>query len=376
MSASSKRYRMHFVILGGYGIIGSSVARDLFRTSRDCRITIAGRDTAKTHSFARSFASKRVVGRSVDISDTEELTRCLKAADVVINCVQYSLNISVMRVCIRAKTNYVDLGGMFHTTKKQLKLDGAFKRIKRTAIIGIGAAPGISNLLAAYGSRSLKKVTVIDIAFAGSDHTESPPFVLPYSFKTLVDEYTEQPAVFRNGKIIYVTPRSGRKKYDFGRFGRQEGFLVLHSEIATLPAFFRHKGIRTVEFRATFSRYFSKTIETLIDLGFTSVPVVDITTRIMDRLVPPKKIKDRELIRVTLNTGTVTMDAITASDGKTPAGILDTAVPCSIAAQFIARGDIRSFGVLSPERAIAPIPFFEELRKRDIEVYRNGRPIN
>lgn len=41
----------------------------------------------------------------------------------------------------------------------------------------------------------------------------------------------------------------------------------------------------------------------------------------------------------------------------------------SIGVQMIARGDIDARGVVSPETAIAPAPFFAELRKRGIEIH-------
>jgi lysine 6-dehydrogenase len=45
------------------------------------------------------------------------------------------------------------------------------------------------------------------------------------------------------------------------------------------------------------------------------------------------------------------------------------AIPLSIGAQMIARGDVTARGIVPPETAIPPQLFFEELGKRGIEIH-------
>jgi saccharopine dehydrogenase-like NADP-dependent oxidoreductase len=45
------------------------------------------------------------------------------------------------------------------------------------------------------------------------------------------------------------------------------------------------------------------------------------------------------------------------------------AIPLSIGAQMIARGDVRNTGVVPPEAAIDPETLFGELAKRQIEIH-------
>jgi saccharopine dehydrogenase-like NADP-dependent oxidoreductase len=45
------------------------------------------------------------------------------------------------------------------------------------------------------------------------------------------------------------------------------------------------------------------------------------------------------------------------------------AIPLSIGAQMIARGDVSIRGVVPPELAIDPVMFFDELKIRGIEVF-------
>lgn len=381
---------MRLIVLGGAGIIGRVVVRDLVRYIRNAEIVVGERDLEKAEAYVKSLRAKNVQAVQVDAGDREQLARACKGASVVASCVRHDFNVGVMQACLQAKAHYVDLGGMFYFTKKELKLDAAFRKQGITGILGIGGAPGISNMLAVYGAAQLQLVKSVDIVFADIDTTKyEQKFVLPYSFKTLLDEYMMQPAVFQQGRLQFVKPESGKKVYDFGKeFGKQAGFLTLHSELATLPAFFKNKGIQRCEFRVTFPSAFSEVIESLIALGFASEKRVriggkeseirEMTARLMDQWIPKQgtRISDKELVRVILNDGEIVMDAITESDGIYPAGVLDTGVPCAIACQQLASGTIQKRGVFAPETAIEPAPFFAALAERGIVVKRNGKRVN
>ncbi|HLC53904.1 MAG TPA: saccharopine dehydrogenase NADP-binding domain-containing protein [Candidatus Nanoarchaeia archaeon] len=379
---------MRFVVLGGYGIIGKAVVRDLFAFARHATIIIAGRNYGKARRYAASFHDMRVKATAADIQNSSQLAGILRETEVCINCVQYPFNLDVMRACLAAKVHYLDLGGLFHMTLEQVRLDNDFKLIGKTAILGMGAAPGLSNMLASYGASFLSHVESIEIVFANKDTTRyQQQFVLPYSFKTLVAEYTREPAVLRAGKTIFVPPRSGSKNYYLGKeFGTHSAFLTLHSEIATLPSSLRDKGLRQLEFRAAFPANMSETIEQLIALGFTSsnalsgwleAPIIDVTSALMDKLIPSPgtRIKDKEIIRVIVSgEQTLTLDAITASDGTTPAGVIDTAVPCSIVAQLLASAAFHH-GIVLPESLPAE-KVFSELARRNIHILKNGKRVN
>lgn len=380
---------MKFVVLGGYGIIGRVVVSDLFKTCKNCEIIVAGRNLKKAQECASSYKSSRVKAAKVDIKNINQTAKLLKDADVAVNCVQYYFNLQIMKACLKAKIDYLDLGGLFHMTKKQLKLHKAFGKIGKTAILGCGATPGITNVLASYGSSTLKKINSIEIVFADIDYTKyDKAFILPYSFHTIVDEYEKKPAVYRNKKLIFVEPGSGIKTYDFKLFGKQKGFYTLHSELATFPASFKDKGIKNIEFRVTFDEEFNEVIENLIELGFTSnsliefgdkkFKVINITSLMMDRLLPKPttRIKDKEMLRVDFNKGKLKMDAVIKSTHNVPAGTYDTGIPCSIIAQMLSENLIKKKGVYPPERVINPVVFFKELKKRGIVVLKNGKKIN
>ena len=55
---------------------------------------------------------------------------------------------------------------------------------------------------------------------------------------------------------------------------------------------------------------------------------------------------------------------------------IDTGMPASIIAQMIFNNLINEPGSYSPEFIVSPKEFFQELAKRKMSVYENGRKIN
>src|SRR6266511_118154 len=119
-------------VIGAAGTIGAQVCAFLADWDED---------------FARLDA--RLEGKErVDVADAGVLVRSLEGSSVCVNCVDYRLNLGVMEAALAAACHYLDLGGLFHMTRRQLELDDRFREAGLTAILGMGSAPGKTNLLA------------------------------------------------------------------------------------------------------------------------------------------------------------------------------------------------------------------------------------
>jgi saccharopine dehydrogenase-like NADP-dependent oxidoreductase len=174
----------------------------------------------------------------VDARDPASLRAALGGADVVVNAADYRLNLDVMRGALAAGSHYVDLGGLFHVTREQLDLYDEFLDAGLCAILGLGSAPGKTNLLAAGAARRLGGDPVsMEIWAATRDPAAAGhPFPAPYSVQTLRDELQRRPVVLRDGGLEEVDPLSGAAERDFPEpVGRAAGIYTLHSELATLP---------------------------------------------------------------------------------------------------------------------------------------------
>src|SRR4051794_6028508 len=90
------------VIIGGAGAMGRITVRDLIETSSSMdEIVIADFDGAKAQALAESYSEKtqgpRVSAMRMDVTRELETADALKGAFAVINCVQYQMNLSVMK---------------------------------------------------------------------------------------------------------------------------------------------------------------------------------------------------------------------------------------------------------------------------------------
>ncbi len=379
------------VVLGGTGNIGRWVVRDLYDFCKDCEILIVSNDR-KAIQYAKSFKSSRVKGAVVDVTDVGNTAKLLKGAAVCVNCVVYYFNLDVMRACLKANVNYLDLGGLFHVTRKQLKLNKQFKKKKLIAVLGCGSTPGITNVMAKYGARMLDKVDEIHISFGDADFTKyEQPFVLPYTMYTLFDEFMMKPALFTKGRLKLVEPQSGNVEIIFPKpVGKLKGFYTIHSELATFPSSFK---LKECSFRVTFPSEFDEKIRFLIDTGFASdkeilvkgmkVKPRDLTAKVMDRWLPKAgtRINDLEYLRLEFKgrkkgkKKKFILYCLTKSNKKynVPAGVYDTAVPPSIIAQMIANGKVKERGAVAPEKCVDYKVFFKELRRRGISVFKRSK---
>jgi saccharopine dehydrogenase-like NADP-dependent oxidoreductase len=225
-------------IIGASGTIGRNVSAFL----REWGADIAARDF-------------RLEGdEHVDARDPGSLARALDGANVVVNSADYRLNLDVMRGALAAGANYVDLGGLFHVTREQLELDDAFRAAGLTAILGMGSAPGKTNLLASAAVARLGADPVsMEIWAATRDPAAAGhPFPAPYSVQTLRDELQMRPVIVAEGKQTEVEPLSGEAERRFPEpVGAAKGIYTLHSELATLPV--RYPSLRDASFRLCLS---------------------------------------------------------------------------------------------------------------------------
>lgn len=190
--------------------------------------------------FARRDA--RLAGEeALDASEPAAVARGLEGCSVVVNCADYRLNLAVMRGALEAGVHYVDLGGLYHVTTEQLALDGEFAEAGVGALLGMGSAPGKTNLLTAAAARRLREEPrSLEIWAAARDPAAAGhPFPAPYSVRTLLDELHMRPVVVEEGELREVEPLSGEAARELPEpVGRAKGIYTLHSELKTLPAAF------------------------------------------------------------------------------------------------------------------------------------------
>ena len=320
---------------------------------------------------------------SLDARDEEATARLLKGHDAALNCVTYYFNVPIMRACLRARVPYADLGGLYHGSIAQFALHDEFVRAGVPALLGMGSTPGITNVMAGSLARGLDQVEAIHVRVGSIDRSASGPLPVPYALDTVIDEFSLEPMVFRDGQPAAVPPMSGKETIDFPPpVGRVEAIYTLHSEVAMFPRSF--PGLREASFKVAFEPEFTRKVAFLVELGFASreklasgcTPREVLLALAARQTVPAGDPDDCDVLRVDLSgrkdgrtvarRGELT--ALPHPRWRVAAGSLDTGVPLSIAGQLLASRAIATPGVLCPETAVPDELFFEMLERRDMRV--------
>lgn len=382
-------------VFGGAGAMGQAIVRDLVSFSNFDQIIIADLDEKKARTLADSLPKKNVTSTFVNIQDPESMIGVLKNVDILINSTPYYFNVSVMNAALTAGCHYLDLGGLFHVTKKQLALAEQFKAKQLLAILGMGAAPGITNVMADYGAQELDKIKAIDIAIGCIDFVKTDhPLAPPYSLDTLLDEYAMPPMVFDQGKMQEQPPMSGEMLIDFPEpVGKVTAIFTLHSEVQTLPTSYANRGIERVTFRLGLPADFHERLKLLVDLGFAGKEpmqtneVTFVPRKVLFKMLehlqePDVEPDDCEVIRVDIIGEQAGIEKLVRVETivragkfeKISSGALDTAAPPSIVATLIAQGSISKIGVYPPELCVPQQLLFSELLKRGIKITKSTWP--
>jgi lysine 6-dehydrogenase len=331
------------------------------------------------------------VAVQADATDVLALKRLFGQYDVVVNSTWYQFNLPVMEAAIQSGVDYLDLGGLYHTTIRQLELDGRAKDAGITCILGMGSSPGTMNVLAAHGASKMTKISKVNLR-SGSVVVSKPSdvFQSPYSLRTVIDEFTLPPVILRDGRLKEIPALSGKERFTLPEpINEMEGYYTLHSELATLPGTLG-KGVRDMDFIVAYPPEFTRTMVSLVKMGLTSLSPVrvkglevkpyDLLVAAVDSLPKTEPELDIDVQRVELygeidgRSVTLRYDAVTAPSDrwKIGGGTVDTGVPPSIAAQWLAKGMIKARGVVPPESCIDPLPYFSELSRRGIRVYERS----
>ena len=282
-------------------MIGREIARDLASDPDPGELLIADRDLPGAGRIAAALNRAGARAVAADVSDRPALVRLLSGADVTISAVQYNLNLEVMAACLEAGTHYVDLGGLFHTTRRQLALDEAFHRAGLLAILGLGSCPGVANIQARALADRLDRLHSIRI-YNGSTSDAGDSLAWGYSIRTILDEMTSPAMVFRDGRYHEAPALGEEERYRFeDPIGETTVHLSLHSEVATLPLTFADKGIRECVFKIArfgFSEKAFERLRGLVELGFASTEPIPVG----EMAVAPRELLIRLLERVSSAT--------------------------------------------------------------------------
>jgi lysine 6-dehydrogenase len=369
---------MSNVVVLGAGMVGSVIAADLLAGKRT-RVTLADRSP---DSLAR--AQHRCGGRArtveADLSDAREVERLIVDADLVIGALPGFLGLQTMELVISKGLRYCDISFM---PEDFLVLGKLAKRTGAICVADCGVAPGMSNLLAAWGAAKLDRAERVDIMVGGIPRERHWPFEYKAGFSPsdVIEEYVRPSRVVEGGKIVSKEALSEPELIDFDGVGTLEAFNTdgLRSLINTMRV--PNMRERTMRYpgHIELMRVFRST--GLFSLEPLEVKGVRVRPRdVLAELLFPKWTfaegeEDITVMRVIVEGDLdraktrLTWDLLNRADKATGFSSMSrtTAFPCTSVARMILDGTIKAPGVHAPEALVGVKGVLDRILK-DMEV--------
>ena len=197
---------------------------------------------------SREIGSGKVSAVRVNAEDPASVKKAIKGSDIVLNCVGpfYKSVKTVLRAVIEERIQYVDICDDVDVTLDILKMDKAAKRAGITALIGMGASPGITNLFAKLVADTLLDVTdSVDIFHTHGGEPIEGAGVIGHRFHCMTIDIP----MFLDGRLKYVKyfGEDGialRQTFDFPIVGKNIPLYPYpHPEQVTLPKYIKVKQV-------------------------------------------------------------------------------------------------------------------------------------
>lgn len=241
--------------LGGAGGMGRTLARHLCRSGAPHRLVVADLDGEAAVSTARELAAEarcEVVAAQVDALDPDSLQTLLADSDLLANAAGpfFRLGVPTLRGAIATGTPYVDICDDPQPTLDMLALDAQAKDAGVAALIGMGASPGLSNLMARRAADRLDEVEdcytawPLDLPGPGeSDSAIGDAANEPVSAAVihLMEQISGEIDVVEGGQLVSAKPLQ-TVDLDYPGLGPGSAVTVGHPEPVTLHRSLAVKG--------------------------------------------------------------------------------------------------------------------------------------
>jgi saccharopine dehydrogenase (NAD+, L-lysine-forming) len=299
----------------------------------------------------------------------------------VVNCIgpNYKYEVRIAQAAIDAGVSLIDINDDTEATLQMLELDTAARNAGIVIVLGLGASPGVNNVLVRAATDQLDHVEEIHTAWvmAGSD-----PGGLALSYH-LLHSLSGRALTVVNGQLVEVESFvDGRERIDFPEpVGPLDVFHVGHPEPITLLR--TYPSVLIADDKASFNAPFVNTwIRQLGAMAREAPSPVCVDGRLVDpmdfaaaylhqRCKSLVDVPKEGALRVHVRgrKGRRRRDVFFSSAGRIAVG---TGVPASIGASMLVEGGIRGKGVLPPEACVDATEFLYQITTRRNVAKLNG----
>ena len=229
---------MKVIILGACGGMGRYVAKSISSFQEIYNLGIADLNKEDAEIFASQLGS-HTKGIGVDINDTEKLLSILSNYDVVLNTVGpfFKFGYKILQTSLDANCHYMDICDDWEPTERMLELNSKAKEKNLLAILGLGASPGITNLLGKIAIDNLDRAHTI---YTGWNLEEAQPEDISSQKETNaamihgIEQISGKVKIFKDNSFEMVNPLK-QLKVSYPNLGTYDAYVFGHPEAITFP---------------------------------------------------------------------------------------------------------------------------------------------
>jgi len=365
------------VLCLGAGGMGALAAEKLASFDEIGQLTIADLNLAAAERVAGTCRGK-ATACSVSVEDAAGLTELMRGHDVVANCVGpfFRFAVPILSCAISAGVNYFDICDDPEPTLDMLKMRKEAEAAGITAVVGVGATPGITNMLAAKVYGMFQRVEELHAAWNIEEkETEAPE---PIAYSAAIVHWMQQCSgtilECRDGKLQAVKPLA-KVELHYPGLGDRDVWTVGHPEPVAFSWSYPEieKSSCYMVMPALTADYFIK-LAAKIDAGHLTLEaagrqLVDEAKNasLLDHILAvisgifdyPRLPLFFVIAKGEINGRKATVAATIKAN---PPGMArSTGIPLAIGVHQFARGMVKVKGVATPEKVLDADAFFREL---------------
>lgn len=218
----------NIIVIGGYGQVGQTIC-NLLGEIFPGKIIAAGRNLNKAKAFSNTTQGK-VMPLQLDITKPID-PAVMEQAAVVVMCMDQQ-NTHIVELCAQTGTHYVDITASYPFLAQVGTMDKDFVKAGSTALLSIGLAPGLTNLLALEAKKYISHHEQTDISILlglGEAHGQA-------ALDWTVGGMNEAFEIIELGKPRKVASFTEGKVVNFGsRLGKRKAYRFNFSDQQVLP---------------------------------------------------------------------------------------------------------------------------------------------
>tara|TARA_B110000014_G_C20119256_1_gene592333 strand:+ start:1938 stop:3140 length:1203 start_codon:yes stop_codon:yes gene_type:complete len=232
---------MKVLAIGGSGGMGRFAVKTAENFADIESILVADLNSDAAKQFSDTCGQK-VSGIGLDVLNKEALQEILQDVDVVLNTSGpfFKLGVPILKAAIDARCNYLDICDDWEPTIEMLNLNNRAKEKGITAVIGIGASPGLTNLLGLMAINELDEVKKIYTGWnmgSAKPEKESSQEGVNAAMEHAIEQMTGSIKVFKDGEFNYIKPLD-RVTIDYPGSEKASARIFGHPEAITFPVYF------------------------------------------------------------------------------------------------------------------------------------------